>query len=212
MSEATSSTTATEVGVIAAIAASLCCITPVLALLAGASGAASSLSWLEPARPYLIGLAFATLGFAWYRSLSKKEGAACGPNGSCAVEKKSFLASKTFLTIITVLAIALIAFPCYAKVFYPKAEKQNVVVVVVESNNIQSASFQIKGMTCAGCEEHVNSELSKVAGVIKYKTSYADRSSLVTFDNSKVDINSIATAINKTGYKVKEYKLISEKK
>lgn len=210
MSEATSSTTATGVGVIAAIAASLCCITPVLALLAGASGAASSLSWLEPARPYLIGLAFATLGFAWYCSLSKKEGAACDPNGSCTVEKKSFLASRTFLTIITVAAIALIAFPYYAKVFYPNAEKQNVVVV--ESNNLQTASFQIAGMTCAGCEEHVNSELFKVAGVIKYKTSYADRSSLVTFDKSKVDISSIATAINKTGYKVKDYKLISKKK
>jgi hypothetical protein len=56
----------TGVGIIAAIAALLCCITPLLALLAGASGAASTLSWLEPARPFLIGLAIATLGFAWF--------------------------------------------------------------------------------------------------------------------------------------------------
>lgn len=210
MKEVTSSSTATGVGVIAAIAASLCCITPVLALLAGASGAASSLSWLEPARPYLIGLAIAALGFAWFRSLTANKNAVCGPEVSCAEKKKSFLTSRTFLTIITVAAIALIAFPYYAKAFYPKAEKHNVVLV--ESNNIQLAYFQIKGMTCAGCEEHVNCELSKVAGVIKYKTSYADRSSLVTFDKSKVDVNSIEAAINKTGYKVKEYKLFSENK
>lgn len=210
MKEATSSKSAAGMGVIAAIAASLCCITPVLALLAGASGAASSLSWLEPARPYLIGLAIATLGFAWYRSLSTKESTACGPDGNCAVEKEKFLASRTFLTIITVAAIALISFPYYAKVFYPKAEKQNAVVV--ESSNIQSASFQIKGMTCGGCEEHVNSELSKVAGIIKYKTSYADRSSLVTFDKTRVDIKSIMAAISNTGYTVSNFTLINENK
>ena len=92
MKQETTSKAVTGVGIFAAIAASLCCITPVLALLAGASGAASSLSWLEPLRPYLIGLAIATLGFAWYRSLSKKESTDCGPDGTCAVEKKSFLA------------------------------------------------------------------------------------------------------------------------
>ena len=44
------------VGVLTAISASLCCITPVLALLAGTSGLASTFSWLDPFRPYLIGL------------------------------------------------------------------------------------------------------------------------------------------------------------
>lgn len=60
-------------------------------------------------------------------------------------------------------------------------------------------------MTCEGCEEHVNNELSKVTGVLLYKTSYASRSSLVTFDKSKVDAKTIEEAINKTGYKVKNY-------
>ena len=127
MKQETSSKAVAGVGIFAAIAASLCCITPVLALLAGASGAASSLSWLEPARPYLIGLAIATLAFAWYKALSTKPNAACGLDGTCAVEKKSFLASKTFLIIITVAAIALIAFPYYANIFYPKTQKQNIV-------------------------------------------------------------------------------------
>ncbi|HEY1054273.1 MAG TPA: heavy metal transporter, partial [Emticicia sp.] len=43
-------------GILTAFATSLCCITPVLALLGGASGLASSFSWIEPFRPYLIGL------------------------------------------------------------------------------------------------------------------------------------------------------------
>lgn len=208
MKNETTSKAVTGVGIIAAIAASLCCITPVLALLAGASGAASSLSWLEPARPFLISLAIATLGFAWYRSLSKKGRTACGNDGGCAVEKKSFLASRTFLGIITIAAIALIAFPYYAKIFYLKTEKQNIVVV--ESNNIQAASFSIKGMTCSGCEEHVNSELSKVNGVIEAQTFYAKGISTVKFDKSKATVEQLKSAIAKTGYEVTNYELLNK--
>ncbi len=79
-------------------------------------------------------------------------------------------------------------------------------------DNKQQVNFTIQGMTCEGCEEHVNSELSKVNGVLAYKTSYASKNSVVSFDKSKVDIKTIEAAINKTGYKVKEYKLINDKK
>ncbi|MBS1751585.1 mercuric transport protein MerTP [Niabella sp. W65] len=207
MKEVTTSKTAAGVGLFAAIAASLCCITPVLALLAGASGAASSLSWLAPVRPYLIGLAIATLGFAWYRSLSTKERTVCGPDGSCKVEKKPFLSSRTFLTIITISAIVLMAFPYYANIFYPKAEKQNVLVV--ESNNIQSASFSIKGMSCKACETEVNNELYKVSGVINAQTYYAKGTSIVKFDKSKASVEQLKSAIAKTGYEVTNYQLLN---
>ena len=208
MKEVTTSKAATGVGIIAAIAASLCCITPILALLAGASGAASSLSWLEPARPYLIGLAIAALGFAWYRSLTAKESEACSPDGTCVVEKKSFLASRNFLVIITIAAIALMAFPYYAHIFYPKSEKQNVVVV--ESNNIQSASFSIKGMSCKACEAEVNNELYKVSGVIDAQTFYAKGTSIVKFDKSKASVEHLKNAIAKTGYQVTNYELLNK--
>lgn len=104
----------------------------------------------------------------------------------------------------------MMTFPLYAKVFYPKTKVQAATVAVVD--NKQQANYTIKGMTCEGCEEHVSNELSKVNGVIAYKTSYASKNSLVTFDKSKVDVKTIEAAINKTGYKVTEYKLISEKK
>ncbi len=200
MKEETSSKAVAGVGIFAAIAASLCCITPVLALLAGASGAASSLSWLAPARPYLIGLAIATLAFAWYKTLSKKSNASCAPDGTCAVEKKSFLASKTFLIIITVVAIALMAFPYYANIFYPETQKQNVVIV--ESNNISRASFTIRGMSCEACETEVNNELYKVAGVIDAQTFYGKGTSIVKYDTSKATVDQLKNAIAQTGYKV----------
>lgn len=208
MKQETTSKAVTSVGIFAAIAASLCCITPLLALLAGASGAASSLSWLEPARPYLIGLAIAALAFAWYKTLSKKQNAECGPDGACVVEKKSFIASRTFLTIITIAAVVLMAFPYYGHIFYPKQEKQNVVVV--ESNNIQTASFQIKGMTCGSCEVSVNNELSKVQGLIDANTMYAKGVSIVKFDKTKASVEQLKDAIAKTGYEVSNYELLNK--
>jgi copper chaperone CopZ len=201
-----SSNTFTSAGVVSAIAASLCCITPVIALLAGSSSIAANFSWIEPARPYLIGLSIAVLAFAWYVKLkpAKTNDMDC----NCETTKKaSFIQSKTFLGIVTVFAILMMAFPLYAKMFYPKPKIQSATVAVVD--NKQQAKFTIQGMTCAGCEEHVNNELSKVNGVLAYKTSYATKSSLVTFDKSKVDVKTIEAAINKTGYKVIKYDVMN---
>jgi len=102
------------------------------------------------------------------------------------------------------------AFPLYAKTFYSKPKGQASTVTAPDSK--QQVKFTIQGMTCEGCEAHVDNQLSKVAGVFAYKTSYASKSSLVTFDPSKVDVKTIEAAINKTGYTVKDFKLISEKK
>jgi len=88
-------------GIFAAIAASLCCITPVLALVAGISGFASAFSWLDPLRPYLIGITVLVLGFAWYQKLKLKKEIECDCEED---DQPSFWQSKRFLAIITVIA------------------------------------------------------------------------------------------------------------
>lgn len=203
-----SSGTFTSAGVFSAISASLCCITPVVSLLVGSSSIAANFSWIEPARPCLIGLSIVFLAFAWYVNLkpAKRNNVDCNCETS---NKASFLQSKTFLGIVTGFAILMMAFPLYAKVFYPKAKEGAKTVNVVE--NRQQIIFTINGMTCEGCEEHVNNELSKVNGVLSYKTSYATRSSLVTYDKTQVEVKTIEAAINKTGYKVSGYKPVIQK-
>ena len=107
-------------GLISAIAASLCCIMPVLALIAGSSSIASNFSWIEPARPYLIGVTVIVLGFAWYQKLKTQPVDECG----CAVdEKHNSFQSKTFLLIVTLFALLMMAFPYYSKVFFPKRQQ-----------------------------------------------------------------------------------------
>jgi mercuric ion transport protein len=206
MKQETTSKSIAGMGIVAAIAASLCCIAPLLALLAGVSGAAASFSWLEPARSYLIVLAVAALAFAWYKKLSSRQTPACGPDGTCIVQKQSFFNTKKFLVLVTVMAGVLMAFPYYAHVFYPRPARQQVTVV--EPNQLQSALFSIKGMTCQGCEAGVNSELFKVAGVTDVHTSYSEGSSLVRFDKTKTSVKALKEAISQTGYQVTDVELL----
>jgi mercuric ion transport protein len=188
-----------------AIAASLCCIVPVIAILAGSSSIAANLSWIEPVRPYLIGLSVIILGIAWYLKLkpAKSNDMDC----NCEVKKTSFLQSKTFLGIVTVFAILMMAFPLYGRIFNPAPKTQSLALTKVD--NKKQVKFIIQGMTCAGCEVEVNNELSKVSGVTAYNTSYASKSSLVTYDALKVDVKTIQAAILKTGYTVKGYEMLN---
>ncbi len=183
-------------GLLSAVSASICCITPVLALLAGTSGLASAFSWLEPARPYFIALTVVVLGFAWYQKLKPKKQIDC----KCETEEKpTFIQSKTFLGAVTVFAGLMLVFPMYAHIFYPKAEKQ---IIVVEKSSIKKVEFTISGMTCAGCEEHVNHEVNKLTGIISVNASYEKGNAIVEFDNAKTNIAEIEQAIRSTGYTI----------
>lgn len=78
-----------------------------------------------------------------------------------------------------------------------------------ENTLFQSASFNtielsVKGMTCSGCESHVNNAVGQLAGVDSVKASYQDANTIVKYDPAKVDRDKIVDAINKTGYKVIE--------
>jgi len=195
------------VGLFTAITASLCCITPVLALIAGTSGIASTFSWVEPFRPYLVGLTVLVLGFAWYQKLKpqKKIDCECETDDLSAGKagKPKFIQSKKFLGIVTVFAIAMLAFPYYSGIFYPNTEKQ---IIIVDKSDIKITEFKISGMTCASCEEHVNHEVNKLKGIISSKASYENGNAIIEFDKTKTTETEIEKAINTTGYKVTDKK------
>jgi copper chaperone CopZ len=184
------------VGLLTAITASLCCLTPVLALVAGASGIASSFSWIEPFRPYLIGLTILVIGFAWYQKLKPKKAIDC----ECETdEKPKFLHSKSFLAIVTAFAIIMLAFPYYSRIFYTKNSTQ---IIVLDKSDRETIEFEISGMTCASCEEHINREVNKLNGIVNSNTSYENGSAIIEFDGTKTNKTELEKAINSTGYKV----------
>ncbi len=190
-------------GIITAIAASLCCITPVLALVAGTSGIASSFSWMDPFRPYLIGITVLVLGFAWYQKLKPRtaEEIACACEED---EKPPLMQTKKFLGIVTVFAIIMMAFPYYSPMFYPDHNKE---VIIVNASDIETIHLNIEGMTCPACDSHVKNAAYNVGGVIEADASSETGTADVKFDKSKTTAAEIIESINKTSYKVIDYKI-----
>ena len=192
------SNTAAYTSIFTAVVASICCITPVLALIAGTSGIASTFSWVAPFRPYLIALTIIVLVFAWFQKLRPKT----QEELDCACEddaKPTFWQSKQFLFIVTLFAGLMLAFPYYSNLFYAQPTKD---IVYVSQSNIETQTIEVEGMTCAGCEAHVESEVNNLDGIISVKASYENANTIVEFDKTRTDLPAIREAIESTGYKV----------
>ncbi|MDE0772383.1 MAG: mercuric transport protein MerTP [Salibacteraceae bacterium] len=183
-------------GLLTAISASLCCITPILALLAGTSGMASTFSWIEPFRPYLIGLTILVLSFAWYQILQPKKDMNCDCD---ADEQTNLLQSKSFLGVVTVFALVMLVFPYFSSIFYLSNVEH---ITTVEQSKIEKIEINISGMTCNSCEEHIDHEVGKIDGILNSQASYEKGNAVVEFDKTKTNWAEIQTAINSTGYEV----------
>lgn len=195
-------TTYLGTGLLAAIASSLCCIAPLLALLGGVAGTASTFSWIEPARPFLIGISVIALGLAFHQAYKPKPVDDC----NCEVpEKKSFLNSKGFLWSITILSILMFSFPYYSNNFYSHS---TVVQTDSDSTKTVKCTINIKGMTCAGCENHIQSALLPLNGVSEAKASYKEGNAIIQVDTSKISISELKMKLEEeTGYKVLDHKV-----
>lgn len=186
---------AVTTGILAALAASSCCIPPVIAAIAGVGGAAGALSWMEPLRPYLIGLAIIAIGYAWYSHLKPKKANDC----DCEIEKPKFYQTKGFLVGITLFAALSITFPYYSGIFYPDNTQE---VIISETSNIQKINVSIEGMTCDACQHYVNSAVNTLPGIVAVNSSYEKGNAEIAFDNTQTTIVEIEKAINSTGYNV----------
>lgn len=191
------------VGIFAAVAASLCCIAPVLAILGGIGGIASTFSWLEPLRPYLIGLSVIALGAAFYQAYKPKKKVEC----NCEEEKPKFINSKKFLWIILVVSGVLFSFPYYSGAFFPNVESS---VAITNPANIVETKINIEGMTCTSCEHTIDYSLQTTEGVLSATSSFETGVAKVKYDKTKVRPEQLKKAIEeKAGYKVNDIKGIN---
>jgi len=197
-------------GIITALLASLCCITPVLSVLGGLGGIATTFSFIEPLRPYLIGLTVMVLGYAFYKTYAPKKNGAI----ECACEtdeldgnstgKIKFISSKKFLWIITAVSAILITFPYYSAVFF-SSESDNVVII--QSDNVVKTRLDIEGMTCIACEKSIDHALKSKKGVVSATSSYKTGIAFVEYDTTKVNPEQLKSVVeDKVGYKVKNVK------
>lgn len=64
----------------------------------------------------------------------------------------------------------------------------------------QTVTLSVPGMTCAACPLTVKKALTRVEGVTKVEVSFENREVLVTFDDSKTNVQALSEASENAGY------------
>jgi mercuric ion binding protein len=64
----------------------------------------------------------------------------------------------------------------------------------------KTITLAVKNMYCAACPHTVKASLQAVPGVNAVIVSYKDKMAIVTYDDSKVDVNALTAATTNAGY------------
>ncbi|XAZ82189.1 mercuric transport protein MerTP (plasmid) [Fibrella sp. ES10-3-2-2] len=157
---------------------------------------------LEPLRPYSMALTVGALGWAWYEQLKPQKTMAC----HCETKKTAFWQTKTFLGVVTGMALLLLVFPSYSNFLYQ--DTNQATVQPTQAGTQQVAYVTIKGMSCEGCEQHIKQEVTKIKGISSVDVSYQKGAATVKFDSKKTSLADIKKAVAATGYKVTSTKTL----
>lgn len=186
--------------VFSAVSLKLCCWGPLLLTgVAGISGSSVYFSWLIALKPYLLAIAFLSLGFAFYQ-VYKTEKNDCG---NCETDKPSFFKSKFYVWLVAVFVAIMTLVSYYPQLFH---QTEGNEVVMVNQRDIQSVKLDIEGMVCQSCETNINNSVNKIDGVLQIKTSFKKGVSVIKFDSTKTNINDIKEVIQSKGYVIKKNK------
>ncbi|WP_142783516.1 mercuric transport protein MerTP [Changchengzhania lutea] len=184
--------------VFSAVSLKLCCWGPLLLTgVAGISGSSVYFSWLNALKPYLLVIAFLSLGLAFYQVYKKKKVDDCD---NCETDKPSFFKSKFYLWLVTMFVVVMTLVSYYPQIFHPTATKE---IVATNNTDIQSVKLNVEGMVCSGCEENINHSVNKLDGIFGIKTSHIKGTSEIKFDTTKTTVSEIEEVIKSKGYTIK---------
>jgi len=181
--------------VFSAVSLKLCCWGPLLLTsVVGISGSSVYFSWLIALKPYLLAIAFLSLGLAFYQVYKKKRVDDCD---NCETDKPSFFKSKFYLWLVTAFVVVMTLVSYYPQIFHPMATKG---IVATNNTHIQTVKLNIEGMVCSGCEENINHSVNKIDGVTNVSTSFEEGTSIIEFDTTKTNVDEIKKVIQSKGY------------
>jgi copper chaperone CopZ len=199
--------------VVAAFLASLCCIGPLLFVVLGV-GAFGAATFIESARPFLMGGAVLLLAIAFYWTYFRKS-EACGPGERCSTKSPS-RASRVGLwmgcvAVLIFASMPYIAAPLAARISHKKSASENAACCIAQrpgntassaspAAGMEKATFKVKGMTCTSCEASIKLALERTDGVRNAEVSYERGEAVVEFDPQKTGPDKLRQAIDETGY------------
>lgn len=67
---------------------------------------------------------------------------------------------------------------------------------------VKTIQLNVKGMTCEGCENSIETALIKMNGVVSAEARYNKGIATVSYDSTKVNVELINQAIKEVGYEV----------
>lgn len=185
--------------VISAILASWCCILPLLALLTGGGVSVSNAKWIEPLRPYIMGISIAALAIAWIQFFRRKS-----TIQDCCQQtsKPMFFKSRSFLILMTFFVLTSLTLPLYSNVLFGKKQDQYIQHGNIQKDNIQKIELEISGMTCTGCENHIEHAISELPGIMEVNASYKNGITTILYDSLQVGLEQFDKVIQSNDYQI----------
>lgn len=119
-------------------------------------------------------------------------------------------------TIVALVFVSLLTVSCKkeAQTEEGTVEKDNLAPkkeVVIAAENVQTASFEIEGMTCAiGCAKTIEEELGSLEGVQKAAVDFDSKKATVVFDKTIQNQESLTKVVEATA-DGKTYKVVLPK-
>lgn len=175
---------------LAALLASACCWLPLVLVGAGAS-AAGVAGVFESLRPYLLIVTAVMLGVGFFLTYRRRE--TCRPGGQCDEPVGRGL-SRLGIWLATAAALVFVFVPDI--IGSAAADRAPSVA----SSVAEVRTYQISGMTCAGCTAHVRDAIGRIDGVESAQVSYDTGSATVALGRP-VDDGEIIRAITSLGYR-----------
>ncbi len=188
---------ATVGAVIAAVLSSACCWLPLLLLGLGVSGGVMA-STFASLRPWLLPLSLVLLAVGWYFTLRPAHGTACATDGDdCCAPQAELRPGRRFnltmLVIATVMVGTFAFFPNYLGALLPSATP-------AVADQTVTTVLGIEGMTCAGCEVHVEKRLEEIPGVAVEDVDHATGRAVI-HSTAAVPDSLLEQAVEKSGYR-----------
>jgi copper chaperone CopZ len=119
-------------------------------------------------------------------------------------------------SIVALTFVSLLTVSCKkeAQTKEATAEKENAAPkkeVVIAPENVQTANFEIEGMTCAvGCAKTIEEELSGLEGVQKATVDFDSKKATVVFDKAIQNQDNLTKVVEATA-DGKTYKVVLPK-
>lgn len=101
--------------------------------------------------------------------------------------------------VFYLLAIILLSGSCSSGTKKPGTTSE---VQTISTEHLTQVKFDVKGMTCEGCENAIMTSIKKLEGIQEVSASHTAGESVVKFDSTLVRPELISEAISGAGYEV----------